>query len=65
MFMWQSESAGTSLMRANFQQLRADMIKAGYITEDAFEQDLARLKATDFLTISPTLWAAWGRRPPR
>ena len=52
-------------MRANFQQLRADMINAGYITEDEFEQDLARLKATDFLTISPTLWAAWGRRPPR
>jgi SAM-dependent methyltransferase len=66
MFMWQSESAGTSLMRANFQQLRADMIKAGYITEDEFEEDLARLKAPDFLTISPTLWAAWGRRrPPR
>jgi hypothetical protein len=65
MFMWQSESAGTSLMRANFQQLRADMIKAGYITDDEFEQDLARLKAPDFLTISPTLWAAWGRRPPK
>ena len=65
MFMWQSESAGTSLMRANLQQLRADMINAGYITEDEFEQDLARLKATNFLTISPTLWAVWGRRPPR
>ena len=66
MFMWQSESAGTSLMRANFQQLRADLIKAGYITEDEFEEDLARLKAPDFLTISPTLWAGWGRRrPPR
>jgi SAM-dependent methyltransferase len=65
MFMWQSQSAGTSLMRANFQQLRAEMIKAGYITEYEFEQDLARLKAPDFLTISPTLWAAWGRRPPK
>jgi SAM-dependent methyltransferase len=65
MFMWQSQSAGTSLMRANFHQLRADMIKAGYITEYEFEEDLARLKAPDFLTISPTLWAAWGRRPPR
>ncbi|SRR5216683_3528896 len=62
-FMWQGGSAGASLMRANFQQLRADMIKAGYITEDEFEQDLARLEASDFLTLSPIMWTAWGRRP--
>jgi SAM-dependent methyltransferase len=62
-FMWQSGSAGTSLMGANFQQLRADMIKAGYITEDEFEQDLAHLQASDFLTLSPIMWTAWGRRP--
>lgn len=63
MFMWQSESSGTSLMRANFQQLRADMIKAGYITEDEFKQDLAHLEESDFLTLSPIMWTAWGRRP--
>jgi hypothetical protein len=51
-------------MRANSQQLRADMVKAGYIVEDEFEQDLARLEANDFLTLSPTMWAVWGRRPP-
>jgi SAM-dependent methyltransferase len=62
MFMWQSESSGTSLMRANFQQLRADMIKAGYITEDEFKQDLAHLEESDFLTLSPIMWTAWGRR---
>src|SRR5579864_234729 len=63
MFMWQSESSGTSLMRANFQQLRADMIKAGYITEDEFKQDLAHLEESDFLTLSPIMWTAWGCRP--
>ena len=63
-FMWQGGSSGASLMRANFQQLRADMVKAGYIVEDEFEQDLARLEANDFLTLSPTMWAVWGRRPP-
>jgi len=62
-FMWQGGSAGASLMRANFQQLRADMIQAGYITEAEVEQDLARLKGFDFLTLSPIMWAAWGRRP--
>jgi SAM-dependent methyltransferase len=63
-FMWQGGSAGASLMRANFQQLRGDMINAGYISEDEFKHDLARLEAPDFLTLSPTMWAAWGRRPP-
>jgi SAM-dependent methyltransferase len=63
-FMWQGGSSGASLMRANFQQLRADMVKAGYIAEDEFEQDLARLESNDFLTLSPTMWAVWGRRPP-
>lgn len=63
-FMWQGGSAGTSVMLTNFQQLRADMIKAGYITEEEFEQDLARLEAPNFLTLSPTMRAAWGRRPP-
>ena len=48
-------------MRANFQQLYADMIKGGYVTEDEFEQDLARLEAPNFLTISSTMWAAWGK----
>jgi SAM-dependent methyltransferase len=62
-FTWHGGSAGASLMRANFQQLRADMIQAGYITEAEFEQDLTRLEASDFLTLSPIMWAAWGRRP--
>jgi SAM-dependent methyltransferase len=62
-FMWQSGSSGTSLMRANFHQLRGEMIKAGYISGAEFEQDLAQLEAADFLTLSPIMWAAWGQRP--
>jgi len=61
--MWQSGSAGASLMRANFLQLRADMINAGYITEAEFKHDLAQLEASDFLTLSPIMWTASGRRP--
>jgi hypothetical protein len=60
--MWQAGTAGTSLMRANYLQLRADMIDAGYINEEAFEEDLTRLEAADFLTLSPIMWTAWGRR---
>jgi hypothetical protein len=39
------------------------MIDAGYITEDEFEDDLARMDAADFMTPSPLMWSAWGRRP--
>jgi hypothetical protein len=62
-FMWQSGSSGTSLMRANFHQLRGEMINAGYLSGAEFEQDLAQLEAADFLTLSPIMWAAWGQRP--
>jgi hypothetical protein len=60
--MWQAGTAGTSLMRANYLQLRADMIDAGYINEEEFVEDLTRLEAADFLTLSPIMWTAWGRR---
>jgi hypothetical protein len=63
MFMISAATPGASLMRANYEQLREAMIEAGYITQDEFEQDLARLEAADFLTPSPIMWAAWGRRP--
>jgi hypothetical protein len=62
--MWQSGSQGASLWRASFEQLRGDLIDAAYITEQEFEQDLARLEEPDFLAPSPIMWAAWGRRPP-
>jgi len=64
MFMWQAGSHGASLYRANFVSLRADLIQAGYVTEEEFERDLARLEETDFLAPSPIMWTAWGRLPP-
>ena len=61
-FMWPAGSVGPSLMRANYQQLRADMVASGYVTEREFEHDVAYLDDADFLMPSPVLWAAWGRR---
>ena len=63
MSLWQGGSSGACLLRANYDQLRADMINAGYITEEEFDQDLARLEGADFLMPSPIMWAVWGRRP--
>ena len=62
-FMWSARSAGLRLMRANYEQLGSAMIAAGYITEEEFKQDMARLEDPSFMMSSPILWAAWGRRP--
>lgn len=61
-FMWSKGSAGASLLRANFEQLRGDLIRAGYVTEQEFEQDIAGLEDPNFMMPSPVLWAAWGQR---
>ncbi len=61
-FMWPAGSPGSSLIRANYEQLRTDMIAGGYVTAHEFDQDLAALDDPMFLMPSPILWAAWGRR---
>jgi SAM-dependent methyltransferase len=63
MSLWQGGSSGACLLRANYQQLRTDMIDAGYITEEEFQHDVARLEQADFLMPSPIMWTVWGRRP--
>lgn len=61
-FMWSAGSPGPSLMRANYEQLRADLVGGGYVTASEFDEDLAALDAPEFLMPSPILWAAWGRK---
>ena len=61
--MWHSGSPGAALLRANFEQLHRTMIDAGYLTEEEYNQDLARLDDPAFLMPSPIMWTAWGRRP--
>ena len=64
-FIWQGGSAGAKLNKANYLQLRNAIIDSGLITEEQFEQDLARLDEEDFFCSSPVMWAACGRRPVR
>lgn len=61
-FMWECGSAGVAMLRANFEQLRDPMISGNYITQQQFEDDLARLVDEDFTVPSGILWSAWGRR---
>ena len=61
--MWHGGSAGASLTRANFEQLRDALIAGGYVTEEELEADIARLDDPEFVTPSPIMWTTWGRRP--
>lgn len=61
--MVQPGSWSATLLRASYERRRRAMIDAGYVTDDEFDADLARMDATDFLTPSPLMWSVWGRRP--
>ncbi len=63
MFMWQGGSPGTTLCRANFEQLRDTMVESGLITGEEIDEDLRRLDEERFMAPSPIMWATWGRRP--
>jgi len=61
--MCQGGSAGTSLKRANFEQLRDALITSGYVTREELEHDIAKLDDPEFVTPSSIMWTTWGRRP--
>jgi hypothetical protein len=63
MVMVQGGSPAASLLRANYRQLRGQLVEAGYVTEPVVDHDLARLDDPAVLMPSSILWAAWGRRP--
>ena len=63
MSMVQPGSNLASLLRASYERRRGAMIEAGFITDDEFDRDLARMEAADFMMPSPIMWTAWGRRP--
>jgi SAM-dependent methyltransferase len=61
--MWHGGSAGASLMRANIEQLHDALIASGLVTEQELQQDIAMLDDPNFMTPSPIMWTARGRRP--
>ena len=63
MSMVQPQSPIAALLRASFERRRTAMIDAGYLTDEEFDRDLARMQAPDFMMPSPIMWTAWGRRP--
>lgn len=62
-FLWRGRSAGTTLSRLNFEQLREPILASRLVTPAEFEADLAALDDERFEVRSPILWTAWGQRP--
>jgi ubiquinone/menaquinone biosynthesis C-methylase UbiE len=63
MSMWQGGSAGARLFRANFEQLREDLLRIGSLTQAELDDDLAHLDDPRTLFPSPVMWTVCGRRP--
>lgn len=62
MAMWQGGSAGARLFRANFEQLREELLRIGLLTRAELDDDLARLDDPRTLFPSPVMWTVCGRR---
>ena len=62
MFMCASGSPGTALLRANFGQLRNELVEGGYVTAAQIAADLAAMDEPDFTIPSSILWSVRGRR---
>jgi SAM-dependent methyltransferase len=56
-------SAGSRIMRANFEQIRTEAVSARLVTDEEVERVLAILDDPDFPISSPVMMSAWGRRP--
>jgi len=61
--LWGGKSAGTRLMKLNFEEMREPMVSSGLISTQQFEADLKLIDEQDFLMPSPMMWTAWGRKP--
>lgn len=55
-------SPGESMLRANYMQLRNQLVDEGYIRGEQVEGDLKRLQDPDFAMPSAVMWSAIGRR---
>lgn len=61
--MWDRANGGADLMRINFEQIGEKVVAAGLLSAEQLKADLKRLDDADFVTPSPIMWAATGRKP--
>jgi ubiquinone/menaquinone biosynthesis C-methylase UbiE len=65
LLMFDRANGGSDLMRVNIDQIGADLIAAGLITQRELDADLARLTEDEFAIPSPIMWSVIGRKPRR
>ncbi len=56
-------SPGALVMRANFDQIKADILATGIVTEREFEMEAERMEDPAVIWPMPVMWSVWGRRP--
>jgi len=63
LLMFDRGNGGSELMRVNIDQIGADLIAAGLITQREIDADLARITEEEFAIPSPIMWSVVGRKP--
>jgi hypothetical protein len=63
MVMFDRHNGGDDLMRVNFEQIGANLIAAGLITQQQIDADLEMLTRDEFAIPSPILWSVVGHKP--
>ncbi len=61
MFAFEGGSAGSTLIRASYDQLKDAILATGLLSEQELKEEIECLENEDFLVPSPILWAAWGQ----
>jgi ubiquinone/menaquinone biosynthesis C-methylase UbiE len=61
--MFDRRNGGNDLMRVNFEQIGQDLIRAGLLTAQRLDADLATIETEEWAMPSPTLWSVAGRKP--
>ena len=61
--VWPGGSAGALMDQANFEQVRAEAVAAGLVTDDQIDRAVASLADPAFAYSSPVMMTAWGRHP--
>jgi ubiquinone/menaquinone biosynthesis C-methylase UbiE len=56
-------SQGALLERSNIEQVRAEVVAAGLVTDEQIDVAIARLNNPGFAFCSPVMMTAWGRKP--
>ena len=65
LLMFDRRNGGNELMRVNFEQIGQDVIKAGLLTQQQLDADLAKIETDEYAMPSPIMWSVAGRKPAR